>query len=278
MPTPMTPDAFIARGVPADQAKAFAEQHNSIAGIRVPESSVQPAPVTAPAPKSAATPTAPSGMTPEAARAEIDALRARRASGEMLDWEWRTKAEPRILELAGLTEPLRALRADPVARAVESAEFEASQVQDAMATSVDSGMKPASSPADYVFPEHDGSPEGAEVDRQFREAMHGAGLPREMGNSIAADVDATARALLDATEAQTDAFMAEQDRTLKRMFGAQYDARVANVREFLREQGERSPALRVLLEQHPELLSGWRTVFALAQLTESRRRTGGARR
>ena len=90
--------------------------------------------------------------------------------------------------------------------------------------------------------------------------MFDAAIPRELGASLAAEVSATAATLLDASDEQTESFMAAQEAALKRIWGAQSEARIAMVRSFLAEHIGRSPMLRSLLEQHPELFSSWQTV------------------
>lgn len=270
MPTPIKPEAFIARGASAEQAQAMAAEHNSMAGIRADSSPASP--FTPAAPRPVAPPSLPAGMTADQARTEIDSIRARRSSGEIDDRAWRKQYEPRILELSGTAQSLKDYRAASGAdKSTMIAEMDAGQTQAAFEASVDA-MEPVKSPSDYIMPSEATTPEAIKVDSDMRQAMFQAGIPREMGNNLATEVEATARAL-QGDDAQVLEYMDRQEATLRRMFGTQYDARIELARSFLSEQSAKSPTLATLLANKPQLFGSWQVVRALSQIAESRRRS-----
>jgi hypothetical protein len=278
MPTPITADLFIGRGASPEQAAVLAADHNRAAGIRTEEPSPTSGYTAAPARLAPPTPNpSPIAAPTDAQRAasEMDQIRRDRADGKISDHQWRTTFERKYHELAGIASTVDGyLQGTDADRSRIRNEWAADEVQQAMERSIDQGMKPAASPSDYLTSIAPSTPEEAAIDTEFRHAMFDAAVPREMGNALSADVDDTARVLSGASPEQTEAYMAAQESAMRRLWGSQTEAKIALAREYLAEHMGRSPMLRGLLEQHPELFSSWRTVAALARLAESRRRTG----
>lgn len=183
-------------------------------------------------------------------------------------------------------------------RSAMAHQLAAGQTEEAIVESIDAGMEPPSAAHDYVMPatapqiaalaEEFQRKDGLDahsarinaervilgIDSEMRQAMFHAGIPIAMGNAIARQLDETARHLLDATEEQVVSYCAENEQTLRRMWGGQFQQRYDTVRRFLVEQGGRSPILKELISNQPELFSHWSVADALARLAESQGRIG----
>jgi hypothetical protein len=159
-------------------------------------------------------------------------------------------------------------------RSAMLSETEARHLEHQVNGAIDLAMEPPSSPHAYTFPTSPSNPEEAASENRYREALFQAGFPVHLGNLVAQGVEQTAKELRAAIEAgQADAVMARYEEQLRERWGSSYDSRLALAREFIREQGRYSPALRELADAHPELLAHPDTVERIATLAESRKRT-----
>jgi hypothetical protein len=216
------------------------------------------------------------GLTPEQARTEMAQIRRDRADGKISDYEWREQVQRRYLELGGVSSAIDAHRSGTaVDRAVMDAQAEATHTQDAITRSIDAEAAPRS-PNDYSFSRPEKvTEEGAALDRMFRESLFALQVPPKLGNHIDESVTATARELIAAgtIEAQ-NRIVDRNEQRLREHWGPQFDANVEAVRALVRQAAERSPQMRQLIEQHPELYSGVDTMNYLLRLAERQSRTG----
>jgi hypothetical protein len=159
-------------------------------------------------------------------------------------------------------------------RSAMLSDMEGHHLEHQLHDAIDADMAPPSSPHAYVFPTSPSNDAEAALESKYRQALFDAGFPAHLGGLVARGVEQTAKELLAAVESgHADAVMAKYEATLRERWGSAYDSRLALARDFLREQGQYSPALRELLEQRPELLAHPDTVERIATLAESRKRT-----
>lgn len=273
MTTPVTPQMFIERGVPAEQAHAMSAEHNSLAGYRADTS--PGAPITPAAPRPAQAPAAPPGMSAEQAGAEISAIRARRLAGEIDDRQWRKVFEPRMMELAGVAQALKDYNAASTAqKSAMNAATDEIKLQGDIEQSMDGSMEAAKSPREYVFPNEPKSSEEHAVDSQLREAFYSAGIPQEMGVRIAEDFNATVTALVAAPSAEARAAIVDGNaKALQQRWGTQFDAKVDVVRAFLLAEGQKSPIVRQIVEANFDVLATPAIMQRLYLLAERRQKS-----
>lgn len=151
-------------------------------------------------------------------------------------------------------------------------ELEQQRMSEAFDASIAGSMEPASAPYQYITGIDASDADGAAVDTDLRQAMFSAGLSVETGNRLAQTINETACELLNASPEHIDSYMQTQERMLRSTWGSSYDARLATTREFIRQAGEHSPALRALVENHPELFASWQTVTAIERVAEHQQR------
>jgi len=255
MTTPITADYFASHGVDATTAAELARQHNALAGSGS---------AATPPPDTGAPPTVRSAPPPSLNPAHQGAIDKRVAELKALNIDEATARQV-------AAEEARYARGSGVDRAAMLSELEHGRTEDAIRDSISAGMEPPRAPHEYVLPPSEGE-DGAAIDRSVREAMFAAGVPREIGNGIARDMERTATALLSASPAQVEQYMADQDAALHRVWGADYDRRLAMTRDFLRSEGERSPVLKSLVGENPELFASWEVVTAIARVAEHQQR------
>jgi hypothetical protein len=92
------------------------------------------------------------------------------------------------------------------------------------------------------------TPEVVAFDKQAREWLAEAGLPREIGTFVATEVAKVAEATKDATEAQCTAYRMEQEGQLRRMWGSDFDRKVALARQLVAQVEAKRPGIVEYLE------------------------------
>ena len=280
MPEPVTAEYFTSRGVDSATAAVYATQRNQMLGrtaqptasaspsaepsvTRLPPPVPQPSPTTAP-------------TDAQRAAAEIEAIQRDRMDGKISDHEYRTIYGPKVLKLSGIADSVDAYkRASPGEQAALRAQWDADATQEKLEHMVDAALQPAKAPYEYNL---GGESTDPAIDSDVRGAMFSLGLPREMGGTIAKQLNDTAKTLTTASAAKVEQYLAEQDDTVRRMFGASYDAKSQLIGALVREAAERSPALKALLSNHPEVFSHWTVVTSLARFAESRARNSNGRK
>jgi hypothetical protein len=279
MPDTVTAEFFTSRGLDAATAERFAAEHNAgqVAAPtpRVRSEDIAPASsrLAPPVPNPSAI-VAPSDV--ERAQAEIDSIRQRRMNGEISDRDWRKTYEAKVMSLSGIASSEEAYRsASPGEKNALRAQWDADATQSAMEQSIDGDMRPATGPWDYTLPAPDNmTPEQLQMDTDFRQAMHSAGIPREFGNALGQSVNTTAEEFLAAAN-DPESVQALSDRNTQRLreyWGPRFDANVQAVREYLLDHTKASPKLRELVANHSELFEGLDTMIYLHRLAESSRR------
>lgn len=284
MPEAITPEFFTARGLDRATAERFAAEHRMRGNAR---GGMGPGTIQADAPASPAaqpftrlppptpkpTPTAPPSDAVRA-RAEIAQIMRDRADDKISDRDWKESYERKVMELGGIASSVDAYEsAPPGEQNAQRHQWDEDEVQAKFEEAIEAEMTPARSPSDYNIPlPEDADEQTLEIDRSFRQAMHTAGVPRELGNRMAESVTDTARELDQATD--RDAVIEGHEAALRARWGATFDAKLGLVRDFLRGEFTRSPVLRQWFDQHPEIFGAPATVTYLLHLAEHAQRRG----
>jgi hypothetical protein len=271
---PLTAEFYTSRGLDLVTAQRFAAEHNTNARLRAPDAAPAPPPVAAPTRLPQLVPS-PTSNTPPSDAALVKAEKAQLLADYMAGKiDSRTYTDsimrvdgvlPEIARQRGLT------RSDRQARHNEE---QIDTAQAAIEESLDAAP-PARTPWEYTLP---GSArmndEEAALDKAFREGLHSMGTPRELGNHMRESITAMAQELLTAQGdvAVANAIIEREEQRLRGRWGAQFDANVAAVRALLRDVGLRSPQLRGLIENHPELYSSADTMSYMLQLVQRQQR------
>jgi hypothetical protein len=283
MPQALTAEYFTSRGVDAASASRFANEHNQAAGIRTePVAAPVPSqpPPQAPTRLSAPVPSPSPQVAPtdaQRAQAEIDDILGRRMRGEIDDYSWRTVWEPKRLQLAGIASSIAGYEAaSPGDKNAQRLAWDADGVEQAFHASIDALPAPRSA-SEYQLPfSPNPTAEEAQVEEQFRSAMHTAAIPAAIGNHLGESVNDTAHELFIALESggdeAADKIVERDTRALQERWGSAFERNVQTVRAYLLEQGQRNPDLRGLLTEHPMLFGSVASMGYLLQLAQSQQR------
>lgn len=243
---------FTDLGIPPSQATALAAEHNRMAG--------QPADSPTPAVELPVIPV----RTTSAIEARVTQLR-----------EFDPTLSVDEARAAANAEAAYAASSPQQRVALHAAEHEAAQDRVALA-SLDA-VEPAPSPHAYVMPSAGTDPESMAIDNGIRDDLFRANVPTDMGSRAAELIDATGREVMHFTSEQLDAWTDSNVRALQSVWGAGYDKRLSQVREYVRTVFPPETTVGRLLKSTPELFGGWQTVLQIERLMNYSARRGGSR-
>lgn len=224
---------FLAHGAAPEQAAELARQHNTMTGAPTGKGpSVGPS-ATVPA---AVSPPSASGTSTPSPRAEFDALVARRAAGQVSDYEW-----------GQLTPRLRQLEAS-----IAETEGPAQQAADVYAA--------PRTYLEYQLPtEPDATDEQLTHNRVIGEALLSGSVPTHIGHAIGADVKAFGASLRALPAVEGQARLAERHASISAQldssWGAQKEANLARIDAFAEQMQQRNPQAAAMLQTLYPLLS-----------------------
>jgi hypothetical protein len=263
----MTADDFPSDRLDLATRQRFAAEHNAAAGFPdaaspPPPPATQPTrlPQPVPSPTSNTPPSDAALVKAEKAQLYADYMAGKIDSRTYTDSIMRVDGMlPEITRQSGLT------RSDRQARHNEE---QIDTTQEAFERSVERGMTPARSPNEYNIPlGPNPTDEELQADRIYRQMMFDAKLPREDGSSLAQSMKQTENELKSAArtgDPHAHAKVLEgYGNRLRARWGADFQRRVDVVDQYLEGEARRSPAVRALLTNVPEVFSGPDTMHYL---------------
>lgn len=188
---------------------------------------------------------APAPISPEQARAGIEALRQQRLEDKVTTAEYHRQMERLQAQAAGQQPPAPQL--DPTIAPAQPHEYQMRY--------------------EHGAPD---SPEALEADTEIRTAFSSAGVPRQLGGPIADAFEANSRRLEGLPPAAIEAHRAEVSNQLRAAWGSDFDRRVGRVAALVSEAVDKFPRLSALIDARPEVLADVAVMHYLDRVADIR--------